>query len=169
MRIKNTVLFAAVLAIGSVASLPRLCTEGSDGSVAAESGDSFSCAARYNALLGQAKAALVKGDRGAAINSLIAAKIQLRTCHQIGRAKLDCCSRWRAELHTMGPDRAGRRLYQRLTGSKVWSISEGSTFCPLLSRPIKLLICSLFFRKTGLVPFLVPPCLPSWAASRDAS
>jgi hypothetical protein len=35
---------------------------------------------RFNALLGQAKASLVKGDRSAAINSLIAAKTQLRTC-----------------------------------------------------------------------------------------
>ena len=41
------------------------------------------CADGYNALLGQAKASLVKGDRGAAINSLIAAKIQLRTCQEL--------------------------------------------------------------------------------------
>jgi len=83
MRIKTTVLFAAVLAVGSIASLPRVCAEGSDGSVAAESRDGSSCADRYNALLGQAKASLVKGDRGAAINSLIAAKIQLRTCQEL--------------------------------------------------------------------------------------
>src|SRR5438552_4100688 len=83
MRIKTTVLFAAVLTVGSIASLPRLCAEGPDGSVAAESRDGSSCADRYNALLGQAKASLVKGDRNAAINSLIAAKIQLRTCQEL--------------------------------------------------------------------------------------
>ena len=83
MRIKTTVLFAAVLAVGSIGSLPRVCAEGSDGSVAAESRDGSSCADRYNALLGQAKASLVKGERDSAINSLIAAKIQLRTCQEL--------------------------------------------------------------------------------------
>ena len=83
MRIRTTVLFAAVLAVGSIASLPRVCAEGSDGSVAAECRDGSSCADRYNALLAHAKASLVKGDRGAAINSLIAAKIQLRTCQEL--------------------------------------------------------------------------------------
>jgi len=72
--------FALALVVGSVASLPRSCAEGPDGGVAAESRHGSSCTDRYNALLGQAKASLVKGDRGAAINSLIAAKIQLRTC-----------------------------------------------------------------------------------------
>ena len=83
MRTGTTILLVAVLAIGSIASLPRLCAEGPDGSVAAESRDGSSCADGYNALLGQAKASLVKGDRGAAINSLIAAKIQLRTCQEL--------------------------------------------------------------------------------------
>jgi hypothetical protein len=83
MRIRTTVLFAAVLAAGSVASLPRLCAEGPDGGVAAESRDGSSCADRYNALLGQAKASLIKGDRDAAISSLIAAKIQLGTCQEL--------------------------------------------------------------------------------------
>jgi hypothetical protein len=75
--------FAFALVIGSIASLPSVCAEGPDGSVAAESRDGSCCADRYNALLGQAKASLVKGDRGAAINSLIAAKIQLRTCEKL--------------------------------------------------------------------------------------
>jgi hypothetical protein len=83
MRIGTTVLFATVLAVGSITSLPRLCAEGPDGSVAAESRDASSCADRYNALLGQAKTSLVKGDRGATINSLIAANIQLRTCQEL--------------------------------------------------------------------------------------
>jgi hypothetical protein len=83
MRMTTTVLFATALAVGSIASLPRLCAEGSDGSVAVKSRDGSTCTDRYNALLGQAKASLVKGDRGAAINSLIAAKIQLRTCQEL--------------------------------------------------------------------------------------
>jgi hypothetical protein len=83
MRIGTTILFAAILAVGSIASLPRLCAESPDGSVAAESRDGSNCVDRYNALLGQAKASLVKGDRGAAINSLIAAKVQLRTCQEL--------------------------------------------------------------------------------------
>src|ERR1700674_395617 len=79
----TSLAFVFALTMGSIASLPRLCAEGPDGSVAAESRDGSSCADRYNALLGQAKASLVKGDRGAAINSLIAAKIQLRTCEEL--------------------------------------------------------------------------------------
>ena len=84
MRIGTTLLFATVLAVGSIASLPRLCAEGPDGDVAAEPRDgSSACVERFNALLGQAKASLVKGDRGAAINLLIAAKTQLRTCQDL--------------------------------------------------------------------------------------
>jgi hypothetical protein len=79
----TSLVFAFALVVGSIARLPRVCAEGPDGSVAAESRDGSSCADRYNALLGQAKASLVKGDRGAAINSLIAAKIQLRTCQEL--------------------------------------------------------------------------------------
>ncbi len=79
----TSLFFAFALVVGSIASLPRVCAEGPDGSVATESRDGSGCADRYNALLGQAKASLVKGDRGAAINSLIAAKIQLRTCQQL--------------------------------------------------------------------------------------
>jgi hypothetical protein len=79
----TSLVFAFALVAGSIASLPRVCAECPDGSVAAESREGSSCADRYNALLGQAKVSLVKGDRGAAINSLIAAKIQLRTCQQL--------------------------------------------------------------------------------------
>jgi hypothetical protein len=75
--------FAFALVVGSIASLPRLCAEGPDGSVAVESRDGSSCTDRYNVLLEEAQASLVKGDRGAAINSLIAAKIQLRICQKL--------------------------------------------------------------------------------------
>ena len=96
-------LLSSVLAIGSIAGLPRLCAEGPDGSAAAEAHDAPSCTDRFNALLAQAKASLVKGDRVAAINSLVAAKGQLRTCQEqeernstaaiavaLSSAKLDC-------------------------------------------------------------------------------
>jgi hypothetical protein len=79
----SSLVFALALVVGSIASLPRVCAEGPAGSAAAESRDGSSCADRYNALLGQAKASLVKGDRGAAINSLIAAKNQLRSCEEL--------------------------------------------------------------------------------------
>ena len=82
MRLGTPILFAIVMAVAAVASLPRSCAEGPDGSVAA-SRDRSSCADRYNALLAQAKSSLVKGDRGAAINSLLAAKIQLRGCQEL--------------------------------------------------------------------------------------
>src|SRR5713101_4613744 len=79
----TTLVFAIALVVGSIASLPRVCAEGPDGSVAAESRDGSSCADQYNALLGQAKASLVKGDRGAAINSLLAAKDQISRCQEL--------------------------------------------------------------------------------------
>src|SRR5713101_2352357 len=79
----TTLVFAIALVVGSIASLPRVCAEGSDGSVPAEPRDGSSCADQYNALLGQAKASLVKGDRGAAINSLLMAKIQLHACQEL--------------------------------------------------------------------------------------
>src|SRR5260221_12474023 len=83
MRKFTHLAFACALVIGCIASLPRVCAEGSDGSVEAESHDIFSCADRDNALLSEAKASLVKGDRGAAINSLMAPKIQLPTCQKL--------------------------------------------------------------------------------------
>src|SRR5712692_2347889 len=79
MRFGTMVLLGSVLAVGSIASLPRVCAEGPNTSVAAESRDGSSCADQYNALLGQAKASLAKGDRGAAINSLLAAKLHIRS------------------------------------------------------------------------------------------
>src|SRR6266436_2153672 len=79
----TSLALALALVVGSIASLPRVCAEGPDGSVAAEPQDGSSCADRYNALLGQAKASLVKGDRGAAINSLLMAKIQLHNCQEL--------------------------------------------------------------------------------------
>jgi hypothetical protein len=44
-------------------------------------GDSVSCGDRYNAMVSDAKSALVKGDRVGALHSLISARSQLRRCH----------------------------------------------------------------------------------------
>src|SRR5260370_37509794 len=83
MRFGTMVLFGAVLAVVSIASLPRVCAEGPNNSVAAQSRDGSSCADQYNALLGQAKASLAEGHRGAAINSLLAAQVEIRRCQEL--------------------------------------------------------------------------------------
>ena len=74
----TTLLFVSVLAIGSVPSLPRVCAEGSADVTEIES----TCGDRYNALLTRAKAALTRGDQAGAVNSLVAAKAQLRVCQE---------------------------------------------------------------------------------------
>src|SRR5215469_15027644 len=72
MRLRTTILFVSAIAAGSIAGLPCVCAEGPDMTAAVHSGDdSSACADRYNTLLGQAKASLLKGDREAAINSLM--------------------------------------------------------------------------------------------------
>ena len=79
----TSLVFVFALVAGSITSLPRLCAEGPDGSVAAQFRTGSDCGDRYNALLRQAKSSLVRGDRVAAINSLIAAKSQLHTCQDL--------------------------------------------------------------------------------------
>jgi hypothetical protein len=85
MRLQTTILIVSALAAVSIAGLPPLSdAEGADVTAAAHSrDDSSACTDRYNTLLGQAKAALLKGDRGSAINSLIAARVQLRRCQEL--------------------------------------------------------------------------------------
>lgn len=70
------------LTIGAIASLPRVCAEGSDRILPAANEAESTCADRYNALLTQAKAALTQGDRARAVGSLLAAKAQLRVCQE---------------------------------------------------------------------------------------
>ena len=84
MRLRTTILFVSAIAAGSIAGLPCVCAEGPDMTAAVHSrDDSSACADRYNMLLGQAKASLLKGDRDAAIDSLVAAKVQLRRCREL--------------------------------------------------------------------------------------
>ena len=62
-------LLAAAFVTASIAGLPRTCADAPTPASAAESADdSAACTQRYNALLGQAKASLMQGDRNAAIN-----------------------------------------------------------------------------------------------------
>ena len=84
MRLRTTILFVSAIAAGSIAGLPCVCAEGPDMTAAVHSrDDSSACADRYNLLLGQAKASLLKGDRDAAVDSLVAAKVQLRRCREL--------------------------------------------------------------------------------------
>src|SRR5262245_29152460 len=84
MRLRTTILFVFAIVAGFIAGFPCVCAEGPDMTAAAHSGDdSSACADRYNRLVGQAKASLQKGDRDAAINSLVAAKLQLRRCEEL--------------------------------------------------------------------------------------
>lgn len=77
-------LLAAAFVTASTAGLPRTCADAPRPASAAESADdSAACTQRYNALLGQAKASLMQGDRNAAINSLIAANSQLHRCEEL--------------------------------------------------------------------------------------
>jgi hypothetical protein len=81
LKFSNLALVFAV-AIGSIASLPRVCAEGSDRILPAANEAESTCGDQYNALLTQAKAALTQGDRARAVSSLFAAKAQLRVCQE---------------------------------------------------------------------------------------
>lgn len=83
MRSVSTVVFVMALVIGSMTSLPRVCAEGSDASASTFVGDSGTCGDRYNALVEQAKASLIRGDRAGAVGSLVAAKAQLLRCQEL--------------------------------------------------------------------------------------
>jgi hypothetical protein len=74
IKIVSTFL-VAVLAIGAVGfGVERLRAENSDARMAQ------ACIDQYNTMVGQAKADLTRGDRIAAINSLVAARAQLHRC-----------------------------------------------------------------------------------------
>lgn len=70
----SLLLAAAVVVGAAVFGIQRLRAESADARMAS------ACVDRYNAMVGQAKADLVRGDRIGAINSLTAAKAQLHQC-----------------------------------------------------------------------------------------
>lgn len=78
----STLALVFAAAIGSIASLPRVCAESSDRILPTANHADSTCGDQYNSLLAQAKAALTQGDRALAVTSLVAAKAQLRTCQQ---------------------------------------------------------------------------------------
>ena len=80
MRRVYSLVFALAFSAGTVASLPCVCAKDTIDAVSAGATDT--CGDRYNALIAQAKAALAKGDRHAAIHELLAAKSQLRVCEE---------------------------------------------------------------------------------------
>ena len=77
-----SLVFALVFSAGTVASLPCVCAKDTIDAWSAAGGTTDTCGDRYNALVTQAKAALTKGDRNAAIHGLIAARSQLRVCEE---------------------------------------------------------------------------------------
>src|SRR5262249_44805931 len=84
MRAVTRILLAIMVVLASVTSFPRMHAESSDESLVLDYRfDLRACTARYNALLGQAKASILRGDRAMAIDSLIGAKLQLRHCEEL--------------------------------------------------------------------------------------
>jgi hypothetical protein len=83
MRKLVSLLLAATFMILGAAGLPPSYAEGPGGARSVSGDQSSSCSDRYNALLIQAKESLLRGDRNRAINSLSAAKIQLRHCEEL--------------------------------------------------------------------------------------
>jgi len=81
MRRRGIVLAAIAIVAGFIASLPRVCAEGPNDSMAR--GSSGACMDRYNTLVTRAETSLVKGDRRAAIDSLLSARVQLRRCQEL--------------------------------------------------------------------------------------
>ena len=83
MRKSLTLLLVAIFMTGSATGLPRRIAEGPGSSRLRSSDESSACGDRFNALIIQAKESLLKGDRNRAINSLMAAKVQLRHCQEL--------------------------------------------------------------------------------------
>jgi hypothetical protein len=84
MRAVTRILLAITVILVSVTSFPRVHAESSDESLRLDyRSDLGACTARYNALLGQAKASILRGERAMAIDSLIGAKLQLRHCQEL--------------------------------------------------------------------------------------
>jgi hypothetical protein len=70
------------LGVGTPFALPHIFSKGSAAHAAPPSGN-LSCVERYNALVKQAKASLVQGDRNGAIHWLLEARTQLDRCQKL--------------------------------------------------------------------------------------
>jgi hypothetical protein len=77
-----SLVFALVFSAGTIASLPCVCAKDTIDAWSSSAGATDTCTDRYNALITEAKAALTKGDRQAAIRGLLSARSQLRSCEE---------------------------------------------------------------------------------------
>ena len=82
MRRIYSLVFALTFSAGTIASLPCVCAKDTIDAWPAAAGVTDTCSDRYNALIAEAKDALAKGDRHAAIHELLAAKSQLSVCEE---------------------------------------------------------------------------------------
>jgi hypothetical protein len=74
----SRILFAVVFSAGTVASLPCVCAK----DTIVSSISIGTCGDRYNALVSGAKSALSRGDQQGALQRLLAARSQLRSCEE---------------------------------------------------------------------------------------
>src|SRR5258708_4483781 len=77
-----SLVFALASSAGTIASLPCVCAKDTIDAWSAAAGATDTCTDRYNALITDAKSALTKGDRQAAIRGLVSAQSQLRACEE---------------------------------------------------------------------------------------
>jgi len=104
MRRVSSLVFALALGAGSIGALPCVCAKDSLDFMSTSVGDSVTCGDRYNSMIAGAKWALMRGDHAGALQSLEAAKSQLRRCQNLeentagatslalnGTAVLACC------------------------------------------------------------------------------
>jgi hypothetical protein len=77
-----SLVFALAFSAGTIASLPCVCAKDTIDAWSAAAGATDTCTDRYNALITDAKSALTKGDRQAAIRGLVSARSQLRACEE---------------------------------------------------------------------------------------
>ena len=82
MRRISSLLFVVAFSAGTIASLPCVCAKDTIDAWSVSAGAIGTCGDRYNALVANAKLALVNGDQHAALHGLIAAKEQLRSCEE---------------------------------------------------------------------------------------
>ncbi len=77
-----SLVFALTFSAGTIASLPCVCAKDTIDAWSVSAGVTETCGDRYNALITTAKAALSRGDQHAALQGLLAARSQLRTCQE---------------------------------------------------------------------------------------
>jgi hypothetical protein len=82
MRRVSSFLFALAFSAGTVASLPCVCAKDTLDAWSVSVGVTGTCSDRYNALIANAKLALGNGDQHAALQGLLAAREQLRSCEE---------------------------------------------------------------------------------------